>query len=71
MTSTIQTLSIRGKDYTVSDLGPDIQNLLDLFGKWEAELKQSKVEVFKLEAALKGLSAEIEHRVSKIPEASS
>ena len=60
-----QTLSINGKEHSVQGLPADIQNLLVIYAKWENELKAAKVEVFKLEAAIKGLSAEIELRVQQ------
>lgn len=66
--TTDQTLSINGKDHSISSLPSDIQNLLVIFSKWETELKTAKIEVFKLEAAIKGLSAEIELRVKQFTE---
>lgn len=63
-----QTLSINGKDHPISSLPSDVQNLLVIFTKWETELKTAKIEVFKLEAAIKGLSAEIELRVKQFDE---
>jgi hypothetical protein len=61
-----QTLTINGKEHPVTSLPQDVQNLLSIYAKWENELKASKVEVFKLEAAIKGLSIEIETRMQQI-----
>lgn len=61
-----QTLSINGKEHSIQSLPSDIKNLLAIFSKWETELKTAKIEVFKLEAAIKGLSTEIELRVQQI-----
>lgn len=58
-------LSLNGKNYPIDELPADIQNLLDIYGIWENELKMAKVEVFKLEAAIKGVSFEIEHRIQQ------
>lgn len=56
-------LAINGKEYPIDQLPGDIQNLLNIYSKWETELKAAKVEVFKLEAAIKGITVEIETRV--------
>ena len=65
MTEPIPTLSIGGKDYPVASLPPEVQNFLGIYALWEGELKTAKIEVFKLEAAIKGLSAEIEIRLKQ------
>ena len=44
----IQTLSVQGKEYIVEDLPKDLQRLLELYSTWEAELVDTKIEVFKL-----------------------
>ena len=58
-----KTLTINGKEYSILMLPADVQHLLSIYAKWENELKTAKVEVFKLEAAIKGLSMEIDTRV--------
>ena len=65
MSDDTQVLSLGGKDYPIASLPADVQNLLAIYGKWDNELKNAKVEVFKLEAALKGISLEIEIRLKQ------
>jgi hypothetical protein len=65
MTEPTQVLAIGGKEYPVADLPGDVQNLLGIYAIWEGELKTAKIEVFKLEAAIKGLSSEIEVRLKQ------
>jgi hypothetical protein len=65
MTDSTQVLAIGGKEYAVTDLPADVQNLLGIYAIWEGELKTAKIEVFKLEAAIKGLSSEIEIRLKQ------
>jgi len=60
------TLSLNGKNYPVDSLPSDVKNLLGIYSKWGSELKNAKVEVFKLEAAIKGISAEIELRITQL-----
>lgn len=55
-------VSIGGKSYPFSQLPKDLQDLITVYTRWEKELADAKVEVFKLEAALKGISKEIELR---------
>lgn len=60
------TITFNGKDYTIDKLPQDVQGLISLYSKWEGELREARVESFKLEAALKGISIEIETRMSAV-----
>lgn len=55
-----QTLTYNDKEYLVSELSPDTQKLIGFYTLWEADLLAAKAEVFKLEAALRGLIAEMD-----------
>lgn len=56
-------VTIGGKAYQFSILPKEVQDLIAVYSKWERELADAKVEVFKLEAAMKGVSKEIELRM--------
>lgn len=58
-------LSLDGKDYRVEDLPPDIQNMLAIYTTWTEELKVARVEVYKLEAATRGITSEIQLRIKQ------
>lgn len=58
-------LEFDGKEYLISELSPELQKLISFYSQWEAELGDAKVEVFKLEAALRGVTTEIEFRLKK------
>lgn len=60
------TITFNGKDYNINQLPQDVQGLISLYSKWEGELREAKVESFKLEAALKGISIEIETRMTAV-----
>lgn len=62
----IPVLSIKGKDFPVPQLPQDIQNLIKIYEKWQLELADKKLEVFKQEAAIRGIEVEIETRITKL-----
>jgi hypothetical protein len=61
----IPVLRMNDKNYPVDSLPQDVKYLLGIYASWESELKTAKVEVFKLEAAIKGISSEIELRIQQ------
>lgn len=65
-TPEIPVLSIKGRDYPVHELPQDIQNLITIYQKWQMELEEKKLEVFKQEAAIRGIETEIELRITKL-----
>lgn len=63
----VPVLSIKGQDYPVAELPQDIQKLIKIYEKWQLELSDKKLEVFKQEAAIRGIEMEIELRISNLP----
>lgn len=59
----------KGEKLPLSSLPKDVQDLFEIHMKWEAELATARVEVFKLEAAIRGLGSEIEHRLTELTKA--
>ena len=60
------TLTLGGKDYDTEALPGELQNLINIFSTWEGELRQARVEVYKLEAAVKSIALEIEMRIKQL-----
>ncbi len=60
------SITFRGKNIPIAALPKDITDLLDVHNKWEVELSEARVEVFKLEAAIRGIGSEIEHRLTEL-----
>lgn len=56
-------ITIKEKNYVLSELSKDIQDLVSIYKRWEIELSDRKIEVFKIEAALKSVGKEIEVRI--------
>ena len=56
------TIMINDVPYKLGDLPIDIQDLLTIRNVWETELKSKRIEVFKHEAAIRGLDGELEIR---------
>jgi predicted nucleic acid-binding Zn-ribbon protein len=54
---------VDGVEYPIKDLPKDIQDLFDMFHEWSVELQAAKRLVFKNEAAIRAISAEIEARI--------
>ena len=61
-----QLLTIENVDYYVDELPAEIQGLIKIYDAWHEDLAKARVEVFKIEAAIKGLSLEIEARVNAL-----
>lgn len=56
------TIKIGNDIVDIQNLPDDIQKLVKLGDTWQKELQQSRVDLFKNEAAIRGLSMEIEFR---------
>lgn len=59
----VPMLNVDGVNFPISSLPEDIKDLISIYQNWEVELKNQRVEVFKLEAAIRGVSTEIQSRV--------
>jgi hypothetical protein len=62
----VPVLTLNGKEYPLDSLPADIKNLIEVYGRWQGELKEQRIEVFKLEAAIRGVESEIELRIRQI-----
>lgn len=65
MTTNDAIITIGDKKYPLSSLPKEIQDLISVYRRWEMELSDQKVEVFKLEAALKSVGKEINLRIEQ------
>lgn len=61
-------LTINGKEYVIQNLPAEVQEMIRIYQTWEQELVKQRLEVFKLEAAMKGVGFEIEHRLAALPQ---
>ncbi len=52
-----------GTPIKVASLPKEIQNYINCFSTWERELQAARIEVFKLEAAIRGITAEVNARI--------
>jgi len=60
------TITINGKTYAISALPQDIKETIGIYKIWTDELNTAKREVYKLEAANRGLSIELENRFKQL-----
>ena len=56
-------VTVDDQNYPLADLPGDVQELVTIYQRWETALAEQRLEVFKSEAALRGLSTEIQSRV--------
>lgn len=75
--TTTPTLTVNEKVFAIDSLPQEIKDLIGIYKNWEEEkisaqdkVKYAQIEVFKLDAALKALGAEIETRVNNMSEPS-
>ena len=61
-----QFMNLNGKQYPLSQLPPDIRDLINIHQSWEKELVEQRVAVFKTEAAIKALATEVAARTEKL-----
>jgi hypothetical protein len=64
----LRTIQVGDKHLLVKMLPQEVQDLINIHELWVEQLETAKLEVFKLEAALRGLMTEIEVRVSSLGE---
>jgi hypothetical protein len=65
--ATEPTITFNDKVYTISSLPADIQEFISIHQVWTNELAGAKREVFKFEAAIRGLLNELENRFKTVP----
>lgn len=58
-----QTITIDDIQYNTTDLAIDVQELIGIHQVWSTEKDKIKLEDFKLEAAMKAVSEEIQARI--------
>jgi len=63
------TVTFNGKTYLMDALEPQMQEMIKIHQLWTQEHEVARREVFKYEAALKGLMAELETRFKAIDSA--
>ena len=63
-----QTITFNEKPYVISTLPKELQELIQIHQKWSADIIDAKLEVFKLEAATRGLIVEMENRFKLVDE---
>lgn len=61
-----QTVTIQGKDYVEEDLPLEIRQLISINKTWNKDLVDAKLEVSKVEAALRELAREIVDKITAI-----
>lgn len=59
------TITIDDKEYKVEDLTKEQQSLVTIYRKWSEELNESRLEMAKLESALRDLTREITNSVTE------
>lgn len=57
------TITVGDQTFLIADLPPETQRIVNIYRSWEADLDKARIEVFKYEAALRGLTKELEVRV--------
>ena len=63
------TITAGGNTYSIAGLPEDVQKLIQIYQNWEVELQAARTEVFKLEAAIRGLGIELEGRFKALTDA--
>lgn len=62
--SQINTITIDGKEYPLTDFSQQVQTLVGIHSKWSSELQEQRLDVAKTEAALRNLDAELSKLVA-------
>jgi hypothetical protein len=60
------TVTFNGKSYIIEALDPAMQDMIKIHQQWQQEHEVARREVFKYEAALKGLMTELEVRFKAV-----
>lgn len=63
------TVTFNNKTYLIQALPQDVQELIGVHQTWNGELTNQRREVFKLEAAIRGLMSELEIRFKAVDDA--
>ena len=61
------TITVNEIEYIVNELPSEIVRLIELHERWEAELKRLQEDVFKQQAAIRSIAAEIKIRIEQLP----
>ena len=64
--TTEATITFNDKVYVISALPQEVQELINIHQSWNIELGEQRREVFKTEAALRGLLIELDTRFKVI-----
>jgi hypothetical protein len=59
-------VDVGGKSVPFLELPVEVQTLVKTYQRWQVELNDARLEVFKLEAALRGLGAELELKFKQL-----
>ena len=54
----------------LSEVPQDVSNLIEIYKKWEQDCQTQRLEVYKTEAAMRGLTVEIETRLQGLQDES-
>lgn len=65
MDESLKTIIIDGQEYDLSMFSPVVQRLTQIILVWEKELQETRLEVAKLEAALREANREITAVIKK------
>ena len=60
------TITFNDKVYQIDSLPAEVQEFITIHQVWNTELATARREVFKFEAAIRGLLIELEHRFTSI-----
>ena len=60
------SISLGDKTFSIASLPQEVQDLIGIYQAWGDELKKQQIETFKIQAAMKGISIEIEQRLASV-----
>src|SRR5574343_584831 len=61
-----QILRIDGAEFMMDDLSPEVRLLVGYYNKWNAELSEAKLEVAKIESAVRECIRELKGEVASL-----
>ena len=67
---TEKILKIGEMTIPLSEVPEDVLNLIEIYKKWEQDCQTQRLEMYKTEAAMRGLTVEIEIRLKGIQDES-
>lgn len=62
-TSNVRKVTIQDKEYDENALPSEVQQLIAIYRKWTNEVAEARLEVTKIDAAIKELSREVVSRI--------